>query len=96
MLVDLKDRIDLYNMVQGEASANMEKTVDGQVVMAICTPVMKRVHTKLRESGEIIFVDSSGNCALCCWRIAIGDTHNDIREPIHHYIWASTPANPFA
>ena len=62
MLVDLKHRLDKYNMDQGDSIAKMEKTEDGQVVIAICTPVMKRLHTMLIESGEIIFVDSSGNC----------------------------------
>lgn len=41
----------------------MCKTSDSQLVIAICTPLMKRVHARLRESGEMVFVDSSGNCA---------------------------------
>lgn len=76
LLEDLKDRLDQYNIVQGDTSAKIEKTQDGQVVIAICTPVMKRVHRKLRESGEIIFVDSSGNCDHQKHRIFLLVTHS--------------------
>lgn len=40
----------------------MCQTSDNQLVIAICTPMMRRVHAGLRESGEMVFVDSSGNC----------------------------------
>lgn len=62
MLVDLKHRLDQYNSEQEDTIAKIERTDDGQVVIAICSPVMKRLHTRLKKSGEMIFVDSSGNC----------------------------------
>ncbi|XP_032381678.1 uncharacterized protein si:dkey-75a21.2 [Etheostoma spectabile] len=78
MLLDLKDKIYQYNMVQGETCAKMEKTECGQAAVAICTPVMKRVHTKLRESGEIIFVDSSGHCESRNHRIFLLLAHSTV------------------
>ncbi|TDH08226.1 hypothetical protein EPR50_G00095590 [Perca flavescens] len=76
MLADLRDRLYQYNTVQGETSAKMEKTECGQVAIAVCTPVMRRVHTKLSESGEIIFVDSSGNCERQSHRIFLLLAHS--------------------
>ncbi|XP_056156746.1 uncharacterized protein LOC130130908 [Lampris incognitus] len=78
MLVDLNGRLYQYNMVQGATSAKMEKTEDGHVIIAICTPVMKRVHTMLRESGEIVFVDSSGNCDRQNHRIFLFLSHSTV------------------
>lgn len=40
----------------------MCKTSDNQLVIALCTPLMKRAHALLRESGEVAFVESPGNC----------------------------------
>ncbi|XP_069000340.1 uncharacterized protein [Embiotoca jacksoni] len=80
MLVDLKDRLHQYNMVQGDTNAKIEKTPDGQLVIAVCSPLMKRVHTKLRESGEIMSVDSSGNCDRQDHRIFLLLTHSAAGE----------------
>ncbi|XP_029907617.1 uncharacterized protein LOC115359339 isoform X1 [Myripristis murdjan] len=76
LLVELQDRLQQYNRLQADTSAKMEQTEDGQLVVAVCTPLMKRVHTKLRESGEIIFVDSSGNCGRQKHRIFLLLTHS--------------------
>lgn len=62
MLLELGNKIQHYNMLHGDLCAKMDKTEDGQIIIAICTPLMKRVHTMVKESGEIIFVDSIGNC----------------------------------
>ena len=35
--------------------------VEEKLIMAICTPLMKRVHTDLRHAGELVFMDSSSN-----------------------------------
>ncbi|CAN9515705.1 unnamed protein product [Ophioblennius macclurei] len=61
MLVNIRDQLNQHNMLQGDTSAKMEKTEDGHVAIAICTPVMRRTHTKLKESGELIFVGSFGS-----------------------------------
>lgn len=41
----------------------MCQTSDHQLVIALCTPLMKRVHALVRESAEVVFVDSPGNCS---------------------------------
>ncbi|XP_028440345.1 uncharacterized protein LOC114559727 [Perca flavescens] len=62
MVIDLEERLARYNEEQGCVCAQIEQTIDGQQIVAICTPVMQRVHTRVQQSGEIIFVDSSGYC----------------------------------
>lgn len=62
MFKELEQVLDDYNKEQGDVCAAMGKTPDNQLVIAVCTPLMKRVHVGLRESGEMVFVDSSGNC----------------------------------
>ncbi|XP_031169028.1 uncharacterized protein LOC116059903 isoform X2 [Sander lucioperca] len=62
MAVDLRERLARYNEEHGCVCAQIEQTIDGQQVVAICTPVMQRVHTRVQQSGEMIFVESLGNC----------------------------------
>lgn len=59
---ELQQTLDNYNKEQGNVCAAICKTPDNQLVIAICTPLMKRVHARIRESGESVFVDSSENC----------------------------------
>ncbi|XP_073334841.1 uncharacterized protein [Pagrus major] len=61
MFKDLEQKLDEYNKEQGDVCARMSQTSDNQLVIAMCTPMMRRVHARLRESGEMMFVDSSGN-----------------------------------
>ncbi|XP_071512007.1 uncharacterized protein [Diadema antillarum] len=44
--------------------------------VAICTPLMKRVHENIKNSGEMIFLDSSGNCDHHNSRIFVVLTHS--------------------
>lgn len=74
---DLEKKLDEYNKERGDVCARMCQTDDNQLVIAICTPMMRRVHARLRESGEMVFVDSSGNC----------DRHN------HHLFLLVTPSS---
>lgn len=62
MVKELEQTLDDYNKEQGDVCAGMCKTPDNQLVIAICTPLMRRVHARLKESSEMVFVDSSGNC----------------------------------
>jgi len=36
------------------------KSTDTKFIIAMCTPFMKRVHSHMKEAGEIVSVDSSG------------------------------------
>lgn len=60
MIVNLQQRLEAYNMEQGETCVRMEETTDGQTIIAVCTPLMKRVHRLGKHSGELMFMDSSG------------------------------------
>ncbi|XP_041468587.1 uncharacterized protein LOC121418660 isoform X2 [Lytechinus variegatus] len=62
MIGDLDSKIIAgYNEEAGSVCIKMEKTDEGELVIAICTPIMKRVHTMLKHSGELVFIDSTGN-----------------------------------
>ncbi|XP_059210130.1 uncharacterized protein si:dkey-75a21.2 [Centropristis striata] len=77
MLKDLEQTLDGYNKEQGDVCARIGKTTDHQLVIAMCTPVMRRVHSRLRESSEMVFVDSSGHC----------DCHNKTKEKQTHRLF---------
>ena len=56
-----------YNKERQSECAKCVTTEDGQLVVAICTPMMKRASTLLKTAGEILFADSSGTMdALNC------------------------------
>ena len=76
MFVDLESRIHQYHEEQHQTCAKIEQTSDNQTVIAICTPLMKRVHEKVKHSGEMVFVDSSGNCDRHNSRIFVMLTHS--------------------
>uniref|UniRef100_A0A1A7WUQ1 Si:dkey-75a21.2 n=5 Tax=Iconisemion striatum TaxID=60296 RepID=A0A1A7WUQ1_9TELE len=59
---DLQERLAVYNTNQSETCGLMELTADGQIVIAFCTPVMKRIHRQTRHSGEMVVIDTSGYC----------------------------------
>ncbi|PIK60343.1 hypothetical protein BSL78_02712 [Apostichopus japonicus] len=59
MMLCLEQKMKDYNETKGEVCVKMETTADGQTVIAICTPLMKRVHSKWNYSKEMVFVDSS-------------------------------------
>lgn len=60
MIEKLQELLEVYNKEQCETCARMESTADGQTVIALCTPVMKRIHRLESHSGDMLFVDSSG------------------------------------
>lgn len=75
MIADLRARIDHINQEHGVKCAEM-RVVDGQLLVAICTPLMQRVHSRVQQSGEVIFVDSSGNCDRQNHRLFLMMTHS--------------------
>ncbi|KAK3931513.1 Protein FAR1-RELATED SEQUENCE 8 [Frankliniella fusca] len=66
MLISLEEFINKYNASQNEKCVAFQVLNGKDLMIAICTPLMKRVHTRLRSAGEVVFVDSSGTM----------DTHN--------------------
>ncbi|XP_011669803.2 uncharacterized protein LOC105440902 [Strongylocentrotus purpuratus] len=63
-----------YNAEMGMKCVSMTKE-DDHIIIAICTPMMRRVHTT-RQSGEMVFIDSTGNIDRHGSRLFILLTHN--------------------
>ncbi|KAK3910094.1 putative transposase for insertion sequence element [Frankliniella fusca] len=77
MIVALQKYINEYNTNCGEICAKMGTACDGkQHYVAICTPLMKRVHTHLPSSAEMMFIDASGNMDGCNARVFNIFTHS--------------------
>lgn len=61
MIAAIDDKIiDKYNVEAGSTCAKMTKTSTGELIIAICTPMMKRVHSMVAHSSELVFIDSTG------------------------------------
>lgn len=60
MLEALGRQVEEYNTKCGEVCARMTTSSAGAPLIAICSPLMRRVHTT-KHSGELCFIDSSGN-----------------------------------
>ena len=54
----------------------MDITADGNIVIAICTPLMRRVHRTIKHSGELAFIDSTGNVDRLGSRVFLIMTHS--------------------
>ena len=61
MLHSLEELTQQYNAALETPGMAVSVTDDKQVVMAICTPLMQRVHTLHKYSGEMCFIDASSN-----------------------------------
>jgi MULE transposase domain/SWIM zinc finger len=49
---------------------------DDALIIAVCTPMMKRVHRMLKHSGELVFVDAGGNMDRQNTRVFLLLTHS--------------------
>lgn len=59
MLSALERQVQQYNESCKDTCAKVTASASGDAIVAICSPLMKRVHTT-RRSGELCFIDSSG------------------------------------
>ncbi|XP_022089374.1 uncharacterized protein LOC110978577 [Acanthaster planci] len=59
MTHDLEASIKSYNQEQGLECCKMDQ-VNDKLVIALCTPLMRRIHSKHQCGGELVFVDASG------------------------------------
>ena len=75
MLVSLQVFIDKYNDENGDTCMAMQ-VIDGKLVVAICTPLMKRVHSEVKHSGELVFMDASSNMDRYRCSVFLLLTHN--------------------
>ena len=53
-------QVERYNEECEDRCAVMVRSARGEPLVVVCSPLMKRVH-HLRQSGELTFIDSSGN-----------------------------------
>ncbi|KAG1662450.1 hypothetical protein GQR58_020947 [Nymphon striatum] len=75
MFTDLEGAIGKYNGEMGEDCGRV-KEVNGKIAVALCTPLMKRVHQKHKYSGELVFIDASGGMDRYDCRIFMMLTHS--------------------
>jgi hypothetical protein len=75
MLQDVEKAIQDYNREQVMECGKME-TINGKVVIALCTPLMRRVHIHHQCSGELVFVDASGGMDRYDCRVFLILTHS--------------------
>ena len=76
---DLQHRLDIYN--ESAAGGTEERfavtLIDGEdVIVAICTPLMKRVHRFIKHSGELVFMDAGGSMHRHNYRLFLLLTHS--------------------
>ncbi|XP_030765421.1 uncharacterized protein LOC115889529 isoform X3 [Sitophilus oryzae] len=70
MIKSLQHFIEVYNLkCKDECAKLFYNETDNEVIIAICTPLMKRVHENLKSSSEMMFVDASGSMDRHCSRI---------------------------
>lgn len=61
MMISLNDAVDEYNRDCNHECSSMEILDDGNFIIAILSPLMRRISEGFDESGEVLFIDSSGN-----------------------------------
>ena len=75
---ELKAAAESYNTEDNQTAAM--SVVDGHVAIAICTPLMKRVHQMHRTSGEMVFVDATGGLDRHDCQVFLLMTHSAVGE----------------
>ena len=70
LFIELEKWVNIYNEknkdIDGKASVqrfckNEGKDDDQPLILAICTPLMSRVHRYIQRSGKLVFIDSSSS-----------------------------------
>lgn len=77
MLTSLQASLDAYNKKEGAECGKMFAD-SKNIIIALCSPLMRRVHSMIPESAEMVFVDSSGNCDRTNSRVFLLLTHSAI------------------
>ena len=61
--------IEKINERAQEKIASIRQLDCGTVEVAVCDQLMKRVHTLVPQSGDVMFVDATGSLDCCCHQI---------------------------
>ncbi|XP_033986970.1 uncharacterized protein LOC117482854 [Trematomus bernacchii] len=75
MLAALKLQVESYNNKCNDTCALLGTTSQGAPLVVVCSPLMKKVH-QLKHSGELCFIDSSGNMDRENCRVFLLLTHS--------------------
>ncbi|KAK1887062.1 Transposase, partial [Dissostichus eleginoides] len=75
MLAALKLQVEIYNNKCNDTCALLGTTSQGAPLVVVCSPLMKKVH-QLKHSGELCFIDSSGNMDRENCRVFLLLTHS--------------------
>ena len=63
--IKAKQFIDNYNVKAGDTVASIKQLDNGSVVVCVVDKFMKRVHSVVPQSGQIMFVDATGSLDRC-------------------------------
>ncbi|XP_050730793.1 uncharacterized protein LOC127005721 [Eriocheir sinensis] len=74
MLTHLKKVIDTLSITDSKTAKMLR--VGNDICIASCSPLMKRVHSYVRESGELVLVDGSGRVDHHGCRVFLMMTHS--------------------
>ena len=79
----LKEMVECYNTSSAENAENAENesaavrtTSSGRRLVAVCSPLMRRVHEHVSHSGELCFIDSTGGMDRQDSRVFVLLTHS--------------------
>ena len=75
MMEALQRQVEAYNLECKDSCAVMATSSRGELLVVICSPLMKRVH-QTKQSGELCFIDSSGNMDRENCRVFLLLTHS--------------------
>ncbi|XP_025105409.1 uncharacterized protein LOC112570910 [Pomacea canaliculata] len=77
LLIDsLKTACRTFNAEQNGEFCKVKETASGKIAIAVCTPLMMRVHRLHRASGELVFMDASGGMDRYDCRVFLLLTHS--------------------
>ena len=71
------DQINHEPIEEGD-TVRMLVTEDKQLIISVCTPMMRRVHKYIKHSGEMLFCDASGNLDRNQCRVLVLLTHSAV------------------
>ena len=60
--ISMQDCLEKYRNIHPDLEIKYDMQDDGSYCILLLTPFMRRVHQKMREAGEIVFVDATSNC----------------------------------
>ena len=72
----LEAKVASYNESCGSTCAAVQLDAEGRVIVAICSPLMKRVHSMWPFSADMLFIDSSGGMDRQNYRVFLLLTHS--------------------